>query len=53
MKVYVVTGFKKDKESGYNLVCMIEVFKNRAKAEEFADSFDGFATVTTKTLHVD
>ena len=53
MKVYVVTGFKKDKETGYNLVCMIEVFKHRDNAEAYADSFDGFATVTTKTLHVD
>ena len=51
MKVYVVTVFKKDKDSGYNLPCKMEVFSTRESAEAFASSFDAFTTVTNKHLH--
>ena len=50
MKVYVVTGFKKDKESGYSLPSYLEVFATREAAEQNACRFEGFATVTTKEV---
>ena len=50
MKVYVVTGFKKDKKTGYSLSAMLEVYAIREAAETAASAFDGFTTVTTKEV---
>ena len=50
MKVYIVTCFKKDMRTGYNLPNSMEVYETRKAAEEAADRYDGFATVTTKEV---
>ena len=50
MKVYVVIGFKKDKETGYSLPCSLDVYSTREAAEQAADHMNVFTTVTTKEV---
>ena len=49
--VYVVTGFKKDKATGYSLPCYLEVFDNPESAQRDAVAFkEGWAIVTSKEV---
>ena len=41
MKVYIVTEFKKDKETGYTLPSKMTVFKTSDLAEDYAFSVRG------------
>ena len=50
MKVYVVTGFLKDENSGFSLPCLIEVFATRDAAEKFAWKQACFTNITTKVV---
>ena len=50
MKVYIVTGFKKDERTGYSLPCFMEAYSTKKAAELVAESMNCFATVTAKEV---